>query len=49
MVNTVRGTNVDGLFYLHAVDGDSFTMKHAIEKVGRTLTFTITLVEIVSV
>ncbi|MFA7342238.1 MAG: FKBP-type peptidyl-prolyl cis-trans isomerase [Candidatus Methanomethylophilaceae archaeon] len=49
MVNTVRGTDADGLFYLHAVDGDSFTVKHAGEKIGRPLTFTITLVEIVSV
>lgn len=49
MVNTVRGNDSQGTFYLHSVDEDSFTLKHARETLGRTLVFDITLVSIVSV
>lgn len=47
MVNKVKGVDAAGeVFYLHAVDATSFTLKYDRELVGNTLTFTITLVEI---
>jgi len=47
MVNKVKGVDAAGeVFYLHAVDATSFSLKYDRELVGQTLTFTITLVEI---
>lgn len=48
MVDKIKGVDAAGeIFYLCAVDESSFTLKYAKELVGRTLTFTITLVKII--
>lgn len=47
MVNKIKGVDASGsIFYLHAVDDTSFSLKQTNELVGRPITFTITLVDI---